>query len=137
MQVVVQRRAGRVEPGPQRNGEGPASRFQGLLTDEGAAGELDSLITCRFHAFVKTGSDAGQQSRAEGGAFDPLTLGAATARDAKFGRSYGYAGPWNRASGEAAEKYIIVDMFARAARGEDPAEVAAWGQQELENVYGG
>ena len=28
----------------------------------------------------------------------------------------GYAGPWNRQSGEAQEKYIIVDMFARGAR---------------------
>jgi hypothetical protein len=27
-------------------------------------------------------------------------------------------------------------MFARAARGEDPKEIAAWGQKELENVYG-
>ena len=48
----------------------------------------------------------------------------------------GYAGPWNRQSGEVQEKYIITDMFARAARGEDPAAVAAWAQQELENVYG-
>jgi multiple sugar transport system substrate-binding protein len=54
----------------------------------------------------------------------------------KYGRTAGYAGPWNRQSGEAQEKYIIVDMFARAARGEDPEEIAAWGQQELENVYG-
>ena len=52
------------------------------------------------------------------------------------GRSVGYAGPWNRPSGEAQEKYIIVDMFARAARGEDPKAIAAWGQKELENVYG-
>ncbi len=55
----------------------------------------------------------------------------------KYGRSAGFAGPWNRASGEAQEKYIIVDMFARAAQGEDPKTAAAWAQQELENVYGG
>jgi multiple sugar transport system substrate-binding protein len=54
----------------------------------------------------------------------------------RYGRTAGYAGPWNRQSGEAQEKYIIVDMFARAARGEDPEEVAAWAQGELENVYG-
>jgi multiple sugar transport system substrate-binding protein len=54
----------------------------------------------------------------------------------KYGRHYGHAGTWNRASGEAAEKYIIVDMFARAARGEAPAKAAAWAQKELENVYG-
>jgi len=56
--------------------------------------------------------------------------------NAKYGRSFGYAGPWNRASGEAAEKYIIVDMFARAVQGEDPKVTAAWAQKELENVYG-
>jgi ABC-type glycerol-3-phosphate transport system substrate-binding protein len=58
------------------------------------------------------------------------------ATNPRYGRTAGYAGPWNRQSGEAQEKYIIVDMFARAARGEDPAEVAAWAQQELQNVYG-
>jgi ABC-type glycerol-3-phosphate transport system substrate-binding protein len=59
------------------------------------------------------------------------------AENPRYGRTAGYAGPWNRQSGEAQEKYIITDMFARAARGEDPAAVAAWAQQELENVYGG
>lgn len=58
------------------------------------------------------------------------------ATNPRYGRTAGYAGPWNRQSGEAQEKYIIVDMFARAARGEDPEEVAAWAQRELENVYG-
>ena len=58
------------------------------------------------------------------------------ATNPRYGRSPGYAGPWNRASGEVTEKYIIVDMFARAARGEDLDEIAAWAQQELENVYG-
>lgn len=58
------------------------------------------------------------------------------ATNPRYGRSPGFAGPWNRQSGEAQEKYIIVDMFARAARGEDPEEVAAWAQSELENVYG-
>jgi multiple sugar transport system substrate-binding protein len=58
------------------------------------------------------------------------------ATNPRYGRYPGYAGPWNRQSGEVQEKYIIVDMFARAARGEDPEEVAAWGQSELENVYG-
>ncbi len=57
------------------------------------------------------------------------------ATNPRYGRTAGYAGPWNRQSGEAQEKYIIVDMFARAARGEDPEEVAA-GQSELEDVYG-
>jgi ABC-type glycerol-3-phosphate transport system substrate-binding protein len=58
------------------------------------------------------------------------------ATNPRYGRSPGYAGPWNRESGEVTEKYIIVDMFARAARGEAPDDVVAWAQQELENVYG-
>jgi multiple sugar transport system substrate-binding protein len=58
------------------------------------------------------------------------------ATNPRYGRTAGYAGPWNRQSGEAQEKYIIVDMFARAARGEDPETVAAQAQQELEGVYG-
>jgi multiple sugar transport system substrate-binding protein len=58
------------------------------------------------------------------------------ATNPRYGRSPGYAGPWNRQSGEVVEKYIVVDMLARAARGEDPKEIAAWGQQELDNVYG-
>ncbi len=56
--------------------------------------------------------------------------------NAKYGRSAGFSGSWNRASGEAWEKYIVVDMFARAARGENPKKIAAWGQKELQNVYG-
>ena len=55
--------------------------------------------------------------------------------NAKYGRSYGYAGPWNRSSGEVAEKYIIVDMFARAVRGHAPKAITAWAQKELKNVY--
>ena len=56
--------------------------------------------------------------------------------NARYGRSYGYAGPGNRASGEVKEKYIIVDMLARAARGEPAKEVAAWAHKELVNAYG-
>jgi len=58
------------------------------------------------------------------------------ATNPRYGRSAGYAGPWNRQSGEAQEKYIIVDMFAQAVQGKDPEEIAAAAQQELENVYG-
>jgi multiple sugar transport system substrate-binding protein len=58
------------------------------------------------------------------------------ATNPRYGRTSGYAGPWNRQSGEVVEKYIIVDMFARAARGEDPKTIAEWAQKELQNVYG-
>jgi multiple sugar transport system substrate-binding protein len=57
------------------------------------------------------------------------------ATNPRYGRNPGYAGPPNRQSGEVVEKYIIVDMCARAARGEDPKAIAEWGQKELENVY--
>lgn len=56
--------------------------------------------------------------------------------NAKYGRYYGYSGPWNRPSGEVKEKYIIVDIFARAAQGDNPKEIAAWAEKELKNVYG-
>jgi hypothetical protein len=57
------------------------------------------------------------------------------ATNPRYGRSAGYAGPWNRQSGEVQEKYIMVDMCARAARGENPKDIVAWGQKELEAVY--
>ncbi len=58
------------------------------------------------------------------------------ATNPRFGRNPGFAGPPNRQSGEVVEKYILVDMFARAARGEDPKAIAEWAQKELANVYG-
>jgi multiple sugar transport system substrate-binding protein len=58
------------------------------------------------------------------------------ATNPRYGRSAGYAGPWNRQSGEAQEKYIITDMFAQAVQGKDPEEIVAAAQQELELVYG-
>ncbi len=54
----------------------------------------------------------------------------------RYGRSPGFAGPWNRQSGEVQEKYIITDMFAQAVQGKDPEEIVAAAQSELENVYG-
>jgi multiple sugar transport system substrate-binding protein len=54
----------------------------------------------------------------------------------RYGRSPGFAGPWNRQSGEVQEKYIITDMFAQAVQGKDPDEIVAAAQSVLENVYG-
>jgi multiple sugar transport system substrate-binding protein len=53
----------------------------------------------------------------------------------KFGRNYGYAGPYNRASSEVLAKYIIVDLFAKAVKGESTKDVIAWAEKELKNVY--
>jgi multiple sugar transport system substrate-binding protein len=53
----------------------------------------------------------------------------------KYGRSYGYAGPYNRQAAEAWAKYIIVDLFAKVVKGESPQSSIAWAEQELKNVY--
>ena len=53
----------------------------------------------------------------------------------KYGRPAGYAGPYNRNASEAWAKYIIVDLFAKAVKGESPQSVVAWAEQELKNVY--
>ncbi|MEM7025016.1 MAG: extracellular solute-binding protein [Pseudomonadota bacterium] len=59
------------------------------------------------------------------------------ATNPRYGRTSGYAGPWNRQSGEAQEKYIIVDMFARAVQGDNVDDIISAAQKELQNVYGG
>lgn len=53
----------------------------------------------------------------------------------KYGRSAGYAGPYNRNASEVWAKYIIVDLFAKAVKGESPQSVIAWAEKELKNVY--
>jgi multiple sugar transport system substrate-binding protein len=53
----------------------------------------------------------------------------------KYGRSAGYAGPYNRQAAEAWAKYIIVDLFAKVVKGESPQSVIAWAERELKNVY--
>ena len=53
----------------------------------------------------------------------------------KYGRSAGYAGPYNRQAAEVWAKYIIVDLFAKVVQGEPPKSSIAWAEQELKNVY--
>lgn len=53
----------------------------------------------------------------------------------KYGRSAGYAGPYDRSASEVWAKYIIVDLFAKAVKGESPQGVIAWAEKELKNVY--
>lgn len=53
----------------------------------------------------------------------------------KYGRNYGYAGPYNRQSSEVLAKYIIVDLFAKVVKGDSPQSAIAWAEQELKNVY--
>ena len=53
----------------------------------------------------------------------------------KYGRSIGYAGPYDRKAAEVRAKYIIVDLFAKVVQGESPQSAIAWAEQELKNVY--
>lgn len=53
----------------------------------------------------------------------------------QYGRSAGYMGPYNRKASEVWAKYIIVDIFAKAVKGEAPKSVLEWAERELKNVY--
>ena len=55
--------------------------------------------------------------------------------NAKYGRSFGYAGPFNRAASEVQVKYIIIDLFARVAKGDSTASTIAEAERELKLVY--
>ena len=55
--------------------------------------------------------------------------------NAKYGRSFGYAGPFNRAASEVQVKYIIIDLFARVAKGDSTASTIAQAERELKLVY--
>lgn len=55
--------------------------------------------------------------------------------NAKYGRTFGYAGPYDRKASEVQAKYIIIDLFARAVKGEPTKDVIAWAEGELKNVY--
>jgi multiple sugar transport system substrate-binding protein len=52
------------------------------------------------------------------------------------GQLPGYPGPTGPQPAEALTKYIIVNMFARAAQGNTPDEAAALAEKEIEQIYG-
>lgn len=54
---------------------------------------------------------------------------------ATYGRHFGWPGPYDRRSSEVLAKYIIVDLFARAAKGESADSVIKWAEGELKNIY--
>jgi len=56
--------------------------------------------------------------------------------NANYGRTYGHAYPCYQASGEVMERYIVVDMFARAVRRYDPNEIALSWQKSTEKDSG-
>ena len=53
----------------------------------------------------------------------------------QYGRNLGYAGPYSRESSEVFAKYIIVDLFAKAVRGDSTRSVIEWAERELKGVY--
>jgi multiple sugar transport system substrate-binding protein len=55
--------------------------------------------------------------------------------NAKFGRNFGYAGPFNRNASEVQAKFIITDLFARVAKGDTPKSSIAQAERELKQVY--
>ena len=53
----------------------------------------------------------------------------------QYGRNHGYAGPYNRQSSEVLAKYIIVDLFAKAVRGDSTQSVIESAERELKAIY--
>ena len=56
---------------------------------------------------------------------------------AKYARNFGTKGPYDRKAAEVAAKYIIVDLFARVARGDSSQSSIAQAERELKGVYEG
>jgi multiple sugar transport system substrate-binding protein len=50
-------------------------------------------------------------------------------------RMFGYAGPATGKATEAYSKYIVVDMFAKAAQGAKPEDAVKWAETELKKIY--
>ncbi len=52
-------------------------------------------------------------------------------------RMFGYAGPPSAKAAEAYGKYIITDMYAKAAQGTTPEDAIKWAAGELKKIYEG
>jgi multiple sugar transport system substrate-binding protein len=50
-------------------------------------------------------------------------------------RMLGHAGPPTAKATEAYSKYVITDMYAKAAQGTPPAEAVKWAEAELKKIY--
>jgi multiple sugar transport system substrate-binding protein len=64
---------------------------------------------------------------------DPVMLPFRTA--ARGGRFPGYAGPADRKAAEVLSKYIIVDMYAKAAQGMPAEEAVKWANEETKKIH--
>lgn len=56
--------------------------------------------------------------------------------EAKYGRNFGYPGPFGRRASEVQTKYIIIDLFARVAKGDSINDSIKQTERELKNIYG-
>jgi multiple sugar transport system substrate-binding protein len=52
-------------------------------------------------------------------------------------RMLGHAGPPSAKATEAYTKFIITDMYAKAAQGTPPADAVMWAAGELKKIYEG
>jgi multiple sugar transport system substrate-binding protein len=50
-------------------------------------------------------------------------------------RPIGYPGPADQRAALVQSKYILVDMFAKAAQGDTPEAAVAWAEQEMMQIY--
>ena len=50
-------------------------------------------------------------------------------------RLFGYAGPSTAKATEVFTKYIITDMYAKAAQGMPAADAVKWADGELKKIY--
>ncbi|MDH4248944.1 MAG: extracellular solute-binding protein, partial [Deltaproteobacteria bacterium] len=57
--------------------------------------------------------------------------------NAKYGRNMGYSGPYGREASEVQAKYIIIDLFARVAKGDSVQSSIDAAEKALKEVYGG
>ena len=55
--------------------------------------------------------------------------------NAKYGRNMGHAGAYNRKASEVQAKYIIVDLFARVAKGDSVQGSIEATERELKSIY--
>ena len=56
-------------------------------------------------------------------------------RAARQGRMIGYQGPATAKATESYSKYIVVDMYAKAAQGMKAEDAAKWAESELKKIY--
>jgi multiple sugar transport system substrate-binding protein len=62
----------------------------------------------------------------------PLQMFRTAARDTRI---FGYQGPATAKATEAYSKYIVVDMYAKAAQGMKPEDAVKWAEGELKKIY--